>query len=118
MSAQTVARHWQLWVGFGVAILLIAGVASYFASSSPDGLDSATRQGCQVVETGHGEQLTGTCIAQHATDHTMSASPLAGYTIFGHSGSVGLVGIIGAVVVLGIAFGGFWLIARSRRAKD
>jgi cobalt/nickel transport protein len=118
MSAQTVARRWQFWVGFGVAILLIAGVVSYFASSSPDGLDSATLQGCHVVDTEHGQQLTGNCIAQHATEHAMSASPLADYTIFGHSDSVGLAGILGAVIVLGIAFGGFWLIARSRRAKD
>jgi cobalt/nickel transport protein len=35
-------RHWWFWAGFAGAILLIAGVASYFASSSPDGLDSAT----------------------------------------------------------------------------
>ncbi|MEZ0357579.1 PDGLE domain-containing protein [Mycobacterium sp. SA01] len=118
MSAQTVARRWQFWVGFGAAILLIAGVVSYFASSSPDGLDSATLQGCQVVHTEHGEQLTGSCIAQHATEHTMSASPLADYTIFGHPATSGLAGVIGALVVLGIAFGGFWLIARSRRAKD
>lgn len=118
MSAKTAARRWQFWAGFGVAILLIAGVVSYFASSSPDGLDSATLQGCQVVQTGHGEQLTGNCIAQHATQHAMSTSPLADYTIFGHPATSGLAGIIGAVVVLGIAFGGFWLIARSRRAKD
>lgn len=118
MSAAAVARRWQFWAGFGVAILLIAGVVSYFASPSPDGLDSATLRGCQVVDTGHGEELTGTCIAQHATEHTMSASPLADYTLFGHPATGGLAGIIGAIVVLGIAFGGFWLIARTRRAKD
>ena len=118
MSAAAVARRWQFWAGFGVAILLIAGVVSYFASPSPDGLDTATLRGCQVVDTGHGEELTGTCIAQHATEHTMSASPLADYTLFGHPATGGLAGIIGAVVVLGIAFGGFWLIARTRRAKD
>ena len=77
MNAAAVARRWQFWVGFGVAILLIAGVVSYFASSSPDGLDSATLQGCQVVATDHGQQLTGNCIAQHATEHPMSVSPLA-----------------------------------------
>ncbi|WP_431232730.1 PDGLE domain-containing protein [Mycolicibacterium psychrotolerans] len=118
MNALAVTRRWQFWAGFGVAILLIAGVVSYFASSSPDGLDSATLQGCQVVETDHGEQLTGDCIAQHATAHAMSTSPLADYTIFGHSGTNGPAGIIGAVVVLAIAFGAFWLIARSRRTKD
>ena len=117
MSAQTSVRRWQFWAAFGVAILLIAGVVSYFASSSPDGLDSATLQGCLVVETEHGEQLTGNCIAQHATEHHMSASPLADYTIFGHPATNGPAGIIGAVVVLAIAFGAFWLIARSRRTK-
>lgn len=117
MSAQGLARRWQFWAGFGVAILLIAGVVSYFASTSPDGLDSATLQGCQVVATDHGDRLTGTCIAQHATEHAMSASPLAGYTVFGHSATGGLAGIVGAVVVLAIAFGAFRLIARTRRSK-
>lgn len=117
MNAARVARRWQFWAAFGAAILLIAGVVSYFASSSPDGLDSATLQGCQVVATDHGEQLTGSCIAQHATEHTMSVSPLADYTVFGHPATSGLAGIIGAVVVLAIAFGAFWLIARTRRTK-
>lgn len=109
-------RHWRFWAGFVTAIVLIAGVVSYFASSSPDGLDSATLQGCQVVETHYGEQLTGSCIAQHAAEHPMSVSPLADYTVFGHAGSVGAAGIIGAVVVLALAGGAFWLLARSRRS--
>ena len=62
-------RHWWFWAGFAGAILLIAGVASDFASSSPDGLDSATLRGCQVIQTAQGEELTGNCIAQHATEH-------------------------------------------------
>lgn len=111
------ARRWKFWAAFAAAILLIAGVVSYFASSSPDGLDSATLQGCQVVETAQGEQLTGSCIAQHATEHTMSTSPLADYAILGRPATGGLAGIIGVVVVLGIAFGAFWVIARTRRSK-
>ncbi len=109
-------RHWRFWAGFTAAILLIAGVASYFASSSPDGLDSATLQGCEVVQTDQGEHLTGNCIAQHATEHSMSVSPLAEYTVVGHPGSVGVAGILGAVVVLALAGGAFWLLARSRRS--
>ncbi|MGY4709950.1 PDGLE domain-containing protein [Mycolicibacterium sp. CBM1] len=109
--------HWRFWAGFGVAILLIAGVVSYFASKNPDGLDSATLRGCQVTQTDHGEVLTGNCIAQHASTHPMSLSPLADYTVFGHPATGGLAGIIGAVVVLGIAGGAFWLIARTRRSK-
>jgi cobalt/nickel transport protein len=117
MNAPQGARRWRFWAGFAVAILLIAGVVSYFASKSPDGLDSATLQGCQVVATDHGEQLTGNCIAQHATQHPMSVSPLANYTLFGHPATGGLAGIIGAVVVLAITGGAFWLIARTRRMK-
>lgn len=115
MSA-TVGRRWRFWAGFVVAIVLIAGVVSYFASSSPDGLDSATLRGCEVVETDHGEQLAGSCIAQHATEHAMSASPLADYSVAGHDATGGLAGIIGAAVVLALASGGFWLLGRSRRS--
>ncbi len=97
--------------------ILIAGVVSYFASSSPDGLDSATLKGCQVVETDAGEQLTGECIAQSATDHTMSDSPLADYTLGGKEATGGLAGIIGVVVVLAVGGALFWVIARSRGAK-
>lgn len=109
-------RHWWFWAGFAGSILLIAGAASYFASSSPDGLDSATLQGCQVMQTAQGEELIGNCIAQHATEHVMSVSPLADYTVFGRPGSVGVAGIIGAVAVLALAGGAFWLLARSRRS--
>ena len=44
-------RRWWFWIGFAVVTLLIAGAVSYLASSSPDGLDSATLKGCEVVET-------------------------------------------------------------------
>lgn len=102
------------WVGFAVVTLLIAGVVSYFASSSPDGLDSTTLHGCEVVETAGGEELTGRCIAQDATEHTLAASPLADYSIAGGEKTGGIAGIIGVVVTLAIAGGAFWLISRSR----
>ena len=110
----TPSRRWRFWVGFGIAILLIAGGVSYFASSSPDGLDSATLRGCDVVETDQGEQLTGNCIAQYATNHAMAQSPLADYAVGGHDGTGGIAGIIGAGLVLLIAGGAFWLISRRR----
>ena len=110
-------RSWTFWVGFAVVTLLIAGVVSSFASASPDGLDSATLQGCEVVETADGEELTGTCIAQDATDHTLAASPLADYSIAGGENTGGFAGIIGVVVTLAVAGGAFWLIARSRSSK-
>ena len=104
----------KFWVGFLVAILLIAGGVSYLASSSPDGLDSATLKGCDVVEVAGAEQLTGSCIAQSATPHAMSSSPLADYSIAGQSATGGIAGVIGALVTLALAGGLFWLIARRK----
>jgi len=108
--------RWFL-VTFAAVTLLIAGGVSYLASASPDGLDSATLQGCQVVETDAGEHLTGDCIAQHAADHALSGSPLADYAIGGHEATGGLAGVIGVVVTVGFAGAVFWVIARTRRSR-
>ncbi|BBZ34278.1 PDGLE domain-containing protein [Mycolicibacterium confluentis] len=108
----------RFWIVFALAIVAVAGGVSYFASSSPDGLDATTLRGCEVVEVDGVEELTGDCIAQHASDHQLSASPLADYTIFGHEYSGGLAGVLGVVVVAGVAFGAFRLIARQRATKD
>ncbi|HEY9263057.1 MAG TPA: PDGLE domain-containing protein [Mycobacterium sp.] len=111
-------RRWSFLAAFAVAILLIAGVVSYFASSSPDGLDATTLRGCELVETGGGEQLTGECIAQHADEHRLADSPLADYALSGRDGSGGLAGVIGVLVTVMVAGGGFWLIARSRKDSE
>jgi cobalt/nickel transport protein len=111
-------RRWRFWIVFAVVTLAIAGVVSYFASSSPDGLDSATLRGCEVVETHQGEELTGQCIAQHAGDHALSGSPLADYAIGGRDGTSGVAGIIGVLATVVVAGSAFWLIARGRRADD
>ncbi|WP_111510711.1 PDGLE domain-containing protein [Mycobacterium kyogaense] len=113
----TGARRWRFWAAFAVATLIIAGGLSYLASSSPDGLDSATLQGCQRVETVDGEHLQGDCIAQHAGEHVFAHSPLADYSIGGRDGTGGVAGVAGVAVTVLIASGAFWLIARSRRAS-
>jgi cobalt/nickel transport protein len=110
----TRSRRWTFWVVFAAVTLLIAGGVSYLASSSPDGLDSATLQGCEVVETDGAEELTGDCIAQHAADHALAESPLADYTIAGGDGTGGLAGVIGVLVTLVVAGAAFWAIARSK----
>ena len=114
MSTATTQRRWWFWIGFVLATLLIAGGVSYLASSSPDGLDSATLKGCEVVETADGEELRGDCIAQHADEHALADSPLADYTLAGRDGTGGIAGIVGVGVTVLLAGGLFWLIARSR----
>ncbi len=107
-------RRWSFWAAFAVATLLIAGVVSYFAASSPDGLDSTALRGCEVVETAAGDQLTGECIAQRSVEHHLVDSPLAGYELDGRESTGGLAGVIGVLVTVVVAGGGFWLIARTR----
>ena len=94
-------------IGFLLVALVVAGGLSYLASSDPDGLDSVTLNGCTVTETAEGERLDGTCIAQNATDHQLSGSPLADYAVGGRDGTTGLAGVIGVLVtalVAGVLF--------------
>jgi cobalt/nickel transport protein len=106
-------RSARFFVGFLAVALLIAGVLSYLASPHPDGLDTVTLEGCQVVETDTGEQLDGTCIAQNAGDHALAASPLADYAVGGSDGTVGLAGVIGVLVTVVVA-GALFQVLRKR----
>lgn len=79
-------------VGIGVALLL-AGVVSFYASSSPDGLEHVA---------------AGLGFADTAGEHASSGSPLADYGLAGIASerlSGGLAGIIGVVVVGVLMFG-------------
>ena len=81
--------------------LLVAGVGSYYASSSPDGLEwSAEEEG--FLDT--------------AEDSATADSPLADYAVSGVDDgrlSGGLAGVIGVAVTLVLA-GGITLLVRRR----
>lgn len=88
-----------------VVSLLVAGVASYYASAHPDGLE-------------HVAQQTG--FIDSAEDSATADSPLAGYRAAGVDDarlSGGLAGVVGVVVMLALSSGLFWLI-RRRDASD
>jgi cobalt/nickel transport protein len=109
---------WFIAGGLLVAALL-AGVVSSFASSSPDGLDAAARQGCTFDANDH---ITGgTCMAQQEQDHQMKDSPLAGYGIKGIDNpylSTGVSGVLGVLVTFGLGGGVFWLVRRKNRREN
>jgi cobalt/nickel transport protein len=96
--------------------LVLAGVVSNFASSSPDGLDSAARKGCTVDAA---DNITGgTCMAQQEKEHQLADGPLADYGIKGVGNeylSTGLSGVVGVLVTFGIGAGVFWLVRRRTR---
>jgi PDGLE domain len=83
-----------------LAALLLAGVASVYASSRPDGLERvAEDQG----------------FAQQAEEHPTADGPLADYQV-GGGGGTGVAGVIGVVVVLTLATGGAYALrTRSKR---
>jgi cobalt/nickel transport protein len=109
---------WFLAGGLLVALLL-AGVVSNFASSSPDGLDATAREGCTT--DANGNITGGTCMAQREKDHQMKDSPLSGYGIKGIDNpylSTGLSGALGVVVTFGIGAGIFWLVRRRGQSTS
>lgn len=91
---------WFLAAGLLVALAL-AGIVSYYASSSPDGLEKvAADQGLDA----------------NATDHQLADGPLADYGVSGVEDerlSVGIAGVIGVVVTFAFA-GGLFLLVRKR----
>lgn len=91
-------------VAFLLVSLLIAGVASYYASSHPDGLEYVAEK---------------TGFLDTAEDSPTSGSPLADYGVSGVDNerlSGGLAGVIGAGTVLLLTGGLAW--ALRRRSRD
>ena len=93
-----------LVLGLFVA-LLIAGVASYYASSSPDGLEK--------VAGDYG-------LDANVQDSAVADSPLADYAVTGVENermSVGLAGVIGVALTFVVA-GGLFVLVRRRGGDD
>ena len=91
-------------LGFLLVSLLVAGVASYYASSHPDGLEHVAEQ---------------TGFAGTAQDHASADSPLADYGVKGVDDerlSGGLAGVIGVVVVASLSTGLFLVLRRRTNA--
>lgn len=89
-----------------IVTLLVAGVVSYYASGSPDGLEKVS------VEQG----FDGT-----ARDSAAADSPMADYSTLGVADerlSGGLAGVVGVLVVLAVAGLLFWVLRRRARAGD
>jgi cobalt/nickel transport protein len=86
--------------------LLVAGVASYYASSHPDGLEYVAEQ---------------TGFLDSAEDSATADSPLADYSTRGVEDerlSGGLAGVIGVVVMLLLSSGLFWTLRRRQDKSD
>lgn len=101
-------------IGGLLVALILAGVASNFASSAPDGLDSSARRGCTTDESG--EITGGTCMAQSEKEHEIGG-PLADYGVRGIDNeflSTGLSGVIGVLLTFAVGGGLFWLVRRRR----
>jgi cobalt/nickel transport system permease protein len=95
-----------LWLGGLFATVLLAGVVSYYASASPDGLEK--------VAVDHG-------INSRTEEHASRDSPLADYqtkNVDGPGLSGGLAGVIGVVATLGVGSGLFWLVRRGATTPD
>ena len=88
-----------------LASLLLAGVASFYASSSPDGLEKVAED-IGFIDS--------------AKDHANSDTTLANYGVKGIENerlSGGLAGLIG-VVATGAISGGLFLLLRRKKPKN
>ncbi|MGB7980302.1 MAG: PDGLE domain-containing protein [Candidatus Nanopelagicales bacterium] len=106
MTSASSRRGLWIVVGAGLVIsLFLAGIVSFYASSSPDGLEKVAE------DVG---------FIDAAQDSAVAGSPLSDYGVAGVSDerlSVGLAGVVGLIATGVLAFGLFvWLGRRNRNA--
>ncbi|GGR49055.1 energy-coupling factor ABC transporter permease [Streptomyces roseolus] len=98
----------KFWIGGVVTALVLAGVVSFYASASPDGLEKvAADQGIDAKAEEY--------------EHATADSPLADYGVKGVESarlSGGLAGVIGVGLTLAVGTGAFWAARRRGRAAD
>ncbi|MEU3605768.1 energy-coupling factor ABC transporter permease [Streptomyces sp. NPDC035033] len=98
----------KVWLGGLATALVLAGVVSFYASASPDGLEKvAADQGIDAKADQY--------------EHATADSPLADYGVQGIGSerlSGGLAGVIGVGVTLAVGTGAFWAVRRRRRPAD
>jgi hypothetical protein len=88
-----------------VVALLMAGVVSFYASASPDGLEYVAEQ---------------TGFLDTAEDSPTAGGPMADYSTRGVDNPAlagGLAGVVGSLVVLAVA-GGLAMVLRRRGTRD
>lgn len=96
----------RFFVGFLLVSLLVAGVASYYASAHPDGLEYVAEQ---------------TGFIDSAEDSAVADGPLADYSTRGVDDerlSVGIAGVVGVLVMLVLSTGLFWVLRRRDPVGD
>ena len=98
------------YAGFALLILTLAGMVSYLADSSPDGLESAL-PACQ----GESTSAHTACLVQ--TEETSATAVLPDYTVGGDRQLVGIAGVLGVLAVLAVAFG-VYAVLRNRRNRS
>ncbi|GGX45550.1 energy-coupling factor ABC transporter permease [Streptomyces fructofermentans] len=94
--------HRKVWLTGLATSLVLAGVVSFYASASPDGLEKV------AADKG---------IDAKVEEHGAADSPLADYSVQGLTGarlSGGLAGVIGVGVTVAAGTGVFWSVRRRR----
>lgn len=95
------SKNYKFYLGGLILSLLLAGIVSFYSSSSPDGLEKVA-QDIGFIET--------------KKDHDNATSTLADYGVKGIEndrasvGVAGVIGVLGTAIVAGI---GFKILARK-----